>query len=54
MKMEGKRNKIKIDADLKKNEWEAPKLISLDKGKTEGGGPQSLTEDDSYTPGPAS
>lgn len=52
--MECKGNIIKIDFFSKKLDWETPKLISLDKGKTEGGGPQSLTEDDSYSPGPAS
>lgn len=52
--MEEKGTKLMIEVEFEKLSWEAPKLISLDKGKTEGGGPQSLTEDDSYSPGPAS
>jgi hypothetical protein len=44
--MEDKRNIIKIDFESEKLNWEAPKLISLDKGKTEGGpgtGTESFT-----------
>ncbi|MFC2152308.1 hypothetical protein ACFLSE_07245 [Bacteroidota bacterium] len=35
--MKNKINIIKIDIDTKKLNWEPPVLISLDKGKTEGG-----------------
>lgn len=44
--MEDKGNKIKIDFDSKKLNWEVPKLISLDKSETEGGpgtGTESFT-----------
>lgn len=35
--MENKGNKIKIEVDTRKLDWEVPLLICLDKGKTEGG-----------------
>lgn len=34
-----------------KKKWEAPSLISLDKGKTEGGSFSGHTESHSYAPG---
>jgi hypothetical protein len=43
-------NKLRIESDSEKLCWEAPKLISLDKSKTEGG--SSITapsEDFAYT-----
>lgn len=49
--MDGMRNKIEINTDTKKIEWEVPKLISLDKGKTEGGAAINYTEDYSLSPG---
>jgi hypothetical protein len=45
--MEGKGNKIITDS--KKLKWEAPMLISLDKGKTEGGFTTGTTEDGTYS-----
>jgi len=39
---------IENPATLEKIEWEAPKLYSLDKGKTEGGNYARGTEDDTY------
>ena len=35
--MDEKGNKLKMDVDSEKLEWEIPVLVSLDKGKTEGG-----------------
>ena len=40
--------------EIIKLDWEAPKLYNLKTDKTLGGGPAHLTEDDSYSPGPAS
>lgn len=47
--MKGKGNNIKIDLNSKKLDWEIPKLISLDKGKTEGGTLISTYEDADYS-----
>ena len=47
--MDEKGNKLKIDINSKKLDWEAPKLISLDKGKTEGGPKTETYEDVDYT-----
>lgn len=40
------RNKLKTGEKL---EWETPKLICLDKGKTEGGFTTGMQEDDTYS-----
>ena len=47
--MEGKGDKIKIDLDSKKLDWVTPKLISLDKGKTEGGFTTGTAEGSTYS-----
>jgi len=48
--MEEKNKEIKINEMSKPEKllWEVPKLICLDKGKTEGGSYQRGTEDGSY------
>lgn len=46
MEMEDQGKKIQIEFESEKLSWEAPKLISLDKGETEGGpgtGTESFT-----------
>ncbi len=47
--MEEKGKNSIIDNYTKKLDWEAPKLISLDKGKTEGGPETWDWEDISYS-----
>ena len=47
--MDEKGNKIEIDGYSKRLVWEVPKLICLDKGKTEGGDIASTFEDSSYS-----
>ena len=46
--MEDKGNKIKIEAEFEKLNWETPILIILDKGKTEGGFTWDTGEGASY------
>jgi len=51
--MEEKRKITTNEVLTKKLDWEPPKLISLDKEKTEGGGYDTNTEYHSYAPGPS-
>ncbi|MGE0090832.1 MAG: hypothetical protein AB7S50_15275 [Bacteroidales bacterium] len=48
-----KNSEVEQTNSLEKLKWETPKLICLDKGKTEGGGEPGNPEDDSYSPGPS-
>jgi len=50
--MEEKERKLEERKEHTKLTWEAPKLYSLDKGKTEGGVPETYTE--AYTGAPGS
>ena len=52
--MEENRKDILKDRSFEKIEWETPKLYLLDKGRTEGGVPAGIAEDDSYTQGSVS
>lgn len=45
MEMEDKGNKIKINLNSRKLDWEAPVLLCLDKTKTDGGSSSATAED---------